>query len=82
MDAKQLAKLKISTAEEMCKKVDIAHDKAITSLGSLVGMNGYGIFFDRYEIRSKLQGAQHHIAEALKTLEAIDWPTDTDYDQM
>jgi hypothetical protein len=78
----QEAELKISTAEKLCTNVQNAFSAARASLSERVSVNGYGIYQNRFEIRAKLKDAQYYIETALKTLEEIDWPTNTDYDQM
>jgi hypothetical protein len=81
MSTKQEAEIKITKAEKMCADVHEASSAAVYALSRQASVNGYGIYHDRFLIRNKLQEAQGHIQQALKTLEEIEWPTDADYDQ-
>lgn len=82
MTAKQKALAKIAAAEKACNKVHASWTGAAKDLGGSVSQNGYGIFRDSYELRQKLLSAQEHINNALQGLAEIDWPTESDYDQL
>ena len=80
MPSKQDAQDKIAAAATACEKVQAEWVAADKALGGSVGTNGYGIYRDRTELRSKLALARGHIDEALKAMDAIDWPTNAEYD--
>lgn len=39
-----------------------------------------GIYSDRFELRDKLTQARRSIDDALQAMDAIEWPTNADYD--
>lgn len=80
MSNKVEAQAKVSAAIEGCDKVQALWVKADQALSGSVSTNGYGIYRDRFELKSKLQTAQNNIKEALLALDRIEWPTDADYD--
>lgn len=43
-------------------------------------MNGYGIFHDHAALRSKLDGARDQLGQVIARLDAVEWPTNADYD--
>ncbi len=81
MPTKQEARAKISAAEVACGAVQDKWSAAAQSLSGSVSFNGFGIYRDRFELRSKLLDARSSIDDALKVLDAVEWPTDADYDQ-
>lgn len=76
------AKVKIAAAEKGCQKVQAAWADASTALAGSVRVNGYGIFHAPSELRGKLLSAQASIQNALKSMDAIKWPSNADYDQL
>lgn len=80
MASKQEALDKIAAAETACAKVQAEWAAADKTLSGSVGTNGYGIYRDRSELRGKLELARQHINEALKAMDAIEWPTNAEYD--
>lgn len=80
MTTKQEARAKISAAEVDCAKVQAEWGAAVHALGGTVNVNGFGIYRDRSQVRAKLLDAQSRISAALQALEAVEWPTDADYD--
>jgi len=76
------AKEKIASAEKGCQKAQEAWADASAALAGGVSVNGYGIYHDRSELRYKLQAAQVSIGNAMKALDEIDWPTESDYNQL
>ena len=76
------AKAKIDAAERGCQKAQTAWADASTALAGGVSVNGYGIYHDPSALRSKLLSAQSSIQSALKSLDAIEWPSNADYDQL
>lgn len=81
MTTKQEARAKISAAEVACGEVQEKWKAATQALGGSMGVNGFGIYHNRFALKSKLLEAQARIGEALQALEAVDWPTNADYDQ-
>ncbi|MEI7429269.1 MAG: hypothetical protein WCL27_02360 [Betaproteobacteria bacterium] len=81
MGTKKEVHAKISAAEVACGKVHDKWSAAAQALSGTVSVNAFGVFRDRIELRSKLIDARANIDEALKVLDAVDWPTDADYDQ-
>lgn len=81
MATKQEAHTKISAAEVACGLVQEKWGAAEQALSGSVSVNGFGIYHDRFSLRSKLLDARENINEALKALDAVEWPTDADYDQ-
>jgi hypothetical protein len=77
---KQEAMNKIAVAEKACAKVQTAWNAATDALAGGVAINGYGIYRDPYELRSKLEAAQHQINTALGALNDVAWPADAEYD--
>lgn len=82
MITKQKALAKIAAAEKACNKVHVSWAGAAKALGGSVSQNGYGIFQGSSALRQKLLSAQEHIKTALQELAEIDWPTESDYDQL
>lgn len=80
MPTKKEAVKKIAAAENECIEVQKHWTNAAQALGGTVITNGYGIYNDQFELRSKLLAAQNHINAALVTLAKIEWPTNNDYD--
>lgn len=76
----KIANLKVAVAEEACTKIQAAWYVAHKALEGGAVTNGYGIYRDRTEFLDKLELAQQKIGEAIKTLEAVNWPTPADYD--
>ena len=77
---KEEAHGKIAVAAKACARVQgdwVAADKA---LGGSVSMNGWGVYSDRFALRTKLELARNHINDALNALDVIDWPTNAEYD--
>jgi len=81
MPTKQEAHVKISAAEVACGEVQEKWSAATQALAGSVSVNGFGIYHDRFALRSKLMDARANIDDALKALESVEWPTDADYDQ-
>ena len=74
---------KVEAAVNGCERAQDAWSEANTALSGCVSFNGYGVYLDRGEpLRRKLRSAQKQIAKALTELDAIDWPTEADYDQL
>ncbi|MDH0342072.1 hypothetical protein [Chromobacterium haemolyticum] len=83
MTTKQEAQDRITSACRQCEKVQATWTAATASLKGSVRVNGYGIFHDRGEpVRQLLLDARQKIDQALSELQAIDWPTNNDYDQV
>ncbi len=82
MTTKHEAKLKVNAAAETCAKVQASWVAADRALGGSVTTNGYGIYSDRFELRTKLELARQHINDALKAIDEIDWPTGDEYDAL
>ena len=82
VSAKQEAQAKVAAAEKACAKVQAAWAKASDALNGSVSANAYGIYHDEYVLRDKLLAAKAHIKQALQNLEAVQWPTDAEYDQL
>lgn len=80
MVTKQEAEEKIAAAESGCAKAQHAWSAAAQALSGSVSTNGYGIYHDRFALRSKLEDARAHIQEGLDALDKIEWPTSAEYD--
>ena len=80
MTTKQEAKDKINAASAGCEAAQAEWRAAAASLEGSISVNGYGVHYDRHQLRYKLLDAQKHILKALATLDSIDWPTNSDYD--
>ena len=78
--ATQEVKDKVAAAERGCARVQIAWVAAHRALDGSVSVNGYGIYSDRFELRDKLTQARQTIDDALQAMDAIEWPTNADYD--
>lgn len=78
---KEEAKRIIAKAGEASTNVQEACDKASSALACRPGVNAYGVYLRRDDIRSTLIEAYSHIGEALKQLDATKWPTHLDYDR-
>ena len=73
---------KVNAAAGACAKVQASWTSAAEALRGLVGTNGGGIYRDQFQLKHKLAAASQHIDAALKTLDQIEWPSDSDYDQI
>lgn len=72
---------KVKAASKGCDNAQVAWSEAKAALSGTVQVNGYGIYFDQGEpLRRKLRQAQAQIDLALAELKAIEWPSDSDYD--
>lgn len=80
MTTREQAKARVSVAEQGCIKVFEAMDLATKSLAGQVTTNGIGVFRDPARVRHMLQTSQTHIQKALQDLDAIEWPSEADYD--
>ena len=78
--ATQEVKSKVAAAERGCERVRTAWVAAHHALHGSVSVNGYGIYSDRFELRNKLTQARRSIDDALQAMDAIEWPTNADYD--
>ena len=76
------AKDKVGAAAAACSAAQESWTAAAEALGGTVGVNGYGIFRERFELRDKLESARQHIDAALKTLDLVEWPTTAEYDHI
>lgn len=73
---------KVNNAAAACSAAQASWSAAANALAGTVGVNGYGIFRERFELRDKLASAREHLDAALKTLDQINWPTEAEYDQL
>lgn len=81
-DTKSLASEKINAAIKGCDEVHKHLILASDELKKNVSTNGFGIYHDRSEIRNIIVTSKTELEHALKNLEAIDWPSNNDYDQI
>ena len=73
---------KVNTAAKDCAEVQAAWSAAAEALQGPVGTNGGGIYRDQFQLKRKLITARQHINAAIKNLDQIDWPSNSDYDQI
>ncbi len=82
MRTKQEVMQKIVAAEQGCHKVNDATEKVVRALRQGFNTNGFGIFHDRIAVQNSLLLAREQINAALAVLDAIEWPSDKEYDQV
>lgn len=83
MSTKEEAQARITAASRQCEQVQARWSDATLRLKDSVRVNAYGIFQDRGQpLRSLLLEAREKIDRALSELDAVDWPTNQDYDQV
>lgn len=83
MEAKTEAKARVDAASAACDKAIDYWKKGVAALGGNVSVNGFGIIHDRSAFRQKLYEANASIAASLAALDAVlDWPSNSDYDQL
>lgn len=82
MSSKEISQNKVNAAIEACEHVQTYWNAAMNSLCGNLSTNGYGIYRDQFEVKNKLMFAKSSIEQALQTINAIDWPTNDDYNQM
>lgn len=81
MTTKQEAHARLAAAGKGCEAVQDAWQSAVGALSGGVAVNGFGIYHDQgVPLRLKLLKAQDSLKRAIAELDAIDWPTDADYD--
>lgn len=76
------AKLKVAAATRACDEAHKAWGAAVRDLAVTFSVNGYGIFNDHRAFRRQMVAARTNLSDALAALDGIDWPTDTDYDEL
>lgn len=73
------ARDKLSAAIATCEQIQKSWAAAARALSGSVSTNGYGIYEDSHELRSKLCTARDEIDQALKSIAILRVPTDAEY---
>jgi hypothetical protein len=82
MPTSQESKVKIATAEVGCQEVAYCLDKALSSLEPGCGRNLYGVFSSPHDVRARIELAHSFLSRALYALDQVQFPTDSDYDDL
>lgn len=75
----RVARDKVSAATAACEQIQNSWTAAARALSGSVSTNGYGIYHDSHELRSKLCNARDEIDKALKAIAMLQVPTDAEY---